>query len=90
MFGNSVHGNERIIAKEYVDRIGGDVQLQNIFKVLLEDIPEDYRENLEKLEETIEKLEESNEKLEADLYDLKKKYDDLQTKWDQIGGDVFL
>lgn len=90
MFGNSVHGNERAIAEAYVNKIGGDAQLQQIFEVLLNEPPEAMQEEIEKLEDTIEKLEESKDKLEDDLQELQERYDELQAKWESIDGDAFL
>lgn len=94
MFGtNNIHGNESAIAEAYVNKIGGDAQLQQIFEVLLNDPPEELEEleeKLDNLQDLCDKLESEKEELEDKLSESQAEYQDLLNKWESIGGDALL
>lgn len=85
MFGNiKIEGNERTIAREYANRIGGDTQLQQIFNALLND----EAEELTQCEQALENMKIAKEACESELDSLQAAYDKLHAQWVEIGGDL--
>lgn len=85
MFGSvKIDGNERIIAQQYVNKIGGDSQSQQVLKALLDDAAEE----LQQCEQACETLKIEKEALESEHQGLQEKYDQLLQKWEAMGGDL--
>lgn len=80
----NITGNERIVAQEYANRIGGDAQLQQVLKVLLDD----EAEELSELQSDYENLKANKEALESEHQQLQEKYEKLHAHWLSIGGDL--
>ena len=92
MFGNIlIKGNERTIAEQYVGRVGGDAQLQQIFEALLNEADE-YTSGRE---QEIEGLKVKKDGIESDFRQLRMEYKKLSVQyekihahWLSIGGDL--